>query len=61
MDPREDKEEGEVMSINDPRVPETVRTHAARFDTPVCFVMAVGENIVLTAEDGAVVDICSIT
>ncbi|PIE68454.1 MAG: hypothetical protein CSA21_07380 [Deltaproteobacteria bacterium] len=55
-----DNEESELMRIDDPRIPEIIREHAAAFETPVCYVTILGENILLSDEDGELVDICSI-
>ncbi len=55
-----DNEESELMRIDDSRIPEIIREHAAAFETPVCYVTSIGENILLYDEDGELVDICSI-
>jgi hypothetical protein len=57
----EEDETDEIMDIDDPRVPEVIREHAARFKTPVRFVTFCGPDIVLSAEDGEVIDICALT
>jgi hypothetical protein len=61
MCPEDGDEEGAIMHIDDPRVPDVIREHGAQFRTPVCYVTVIGENIVLSAEDGEVIDICTLT
>lgn len=48
----------ELMLIDDPRIPEEIREHAARFETPVTYAAWGGTDWVLFAEDGEVIDIC---
>lgn len=48
-----------IMDIDDPRVPEALREHAGKFKTTVRFVIFSGQDIVLSAEDGEVIDICA--
>lgn len=50
----------EILDIDDPRVAEAVRVHAARFRDPVRHVAICGNDIVLLAENGDVVDICAL-
>ncbi len=54
-----DDEEDELLSIDDSRVPESLKEHAACYNVPVHYVSFVGENILLLAEDGELVDICA--
>ena len=53
------EEDEELIPIEDPRIPLELREHAARFRTPVRYVIFCGADIVLCAEDGEVIDICS--
>ena len=53
-------EADELMLIDDPRIPEEIREQAARFSTPVAYAAWAGADWVLFAEDGEVVDICSL-
>lgn len=56
----QNEEEGEdVYSIDDPNLPDEIRQHAMQFRTAVRFVGFFGPDIVLLAEDGDVIDICS--
>lgn len=49
-----------MFDIHDLRVPEVLRDHAARFRTPVRWVVVLGADILLLAADGEVVDICAL-
>ncbi|TXH04550.1 MAG: hypothetical protein E6R07_07750 [Nevskiaceae bacterium] len=53
-------DEETVLALDDPRVPEAIRRHAARFKTPVRYVVVSGPDYVLIAEDGEVVDFCAL-
>lgn len=50
-------EADDLMFIEDPRIPEDVRTHATRFDPPVAYAAWGGSGWVLFAQDGRAVDI----
>ena len=52
-------DEDELLSIDDPRVPEVLKEHAACYNVPVCYVSFMDENILLLAEDGELADICA--
>lgn len=47
----------DLMFIEDPRVPETIRERAQRFETPVAYAAWGGSGWVLFAQDGRAVDI----
>ena len=47
----------EILAIDDPRVPEELRAHAAQFLVKVCFVAFDGADFCLFAEDGELVDL----
>lgn len=50
----------ELLDIDDPRVADVVRAHAARFRDPVRDVAICGADIVLLGENGDVIDICAL-
>lgn len=52
------EDEEEVMNIDDPRVPDAVRVHGARFQKPARFVVDLGNGeYVLSAADGELLDL----
>ncbi len=54
-------EEGEIMDIDDPRVPELLRAHGRRFRPPAKVVMCLGNGeYVLETNDGEVLDLVSL-
>ena len=53
-----DENNEEVMDIDDPRVPEVIRSLGMRFRKPACFVVDLGNGeYVLTAADGEILDL----
>ncbi|MDR1351052.1 MAG: hypothetical protein LBJ59_09835 [Zoogloeaceae bacterium] len=56
-----DEEDEALILIEDTCIPLELREHAARFKTIVRYAGFYGANIVLFAEDGEVIDICSLT
>lgn len=55
-----DEHDDSLWDLRDPRVPEAIRRHAARFRTVVRYVAVDGADFILLGEDGEVVDICSL-
>ena len=56
----ESVDDEELLDIDDPRVADVVRAHAARFRDPVRNVAICGADIVLLGENGDVIDICAL-
>lgn len=51
----------DVWGIDDPRVPEEIREHGARFHPPARYVIAVDDDeFALYAADGELLDLCAL-
>ena len=54
----EDWEGEDVWFVDDPRVPQVIREHGARFRNPARYVIAVDGEYLLYGADGELLDLC---
>ncbi len=54
----DDEDGGELLEIDDPRIPQVVREHGRRFCKPACYAHDFGDGAyVLYAQDGELLDL----